>query len=340
MTPATFSVRIGINPISWTNDDLPSLGGETPLETALVEGKRIGYEGFELGNKFPREPDALKAVLAKHGLACISGWYSGELATRSAEVEIAAVEPHLDLLAKNGAQVMVYGEVADAVQGKPVSLDRRPQFRTDDEWKRYAERLEVFSRHIAGRGVRMAYHHHMGAYIESPRDVDRLMSLTGPDVGLLFDTGHITFAGGDPATELKKHVKRVVHVHCKDVRANVATMARNRRWSFLTSVLNGAFSTPGEGVIDFAAVIGILRDAGYRGWLVVEGEQDPAVAPAYAFADMAYRYLRALVDGETDDEAARAIAIRSRWTGIDPLPPHVRLHPALRITTDARGASR
>ena len=111
-----WSVRIGINPISWSNDDLPSLGGETPLEVALAEGKAIGYQGFELGNKFPRESTALRAVLAKHGLELVSGWYSGELARRSLEEEIAAVGPHLKLLADNGAKVMVYGEVADGIR--------------------------------------------------------------------------------------------------------------------------------------------------------------------------------------------------------------------------------
>src|SRR2546423_6101204 len=100
---ATFSVKIGINPISWTNDDLPSLGGETPLEVALSEGKAIGYQGFELGNKFPREPEALREVLSRHDLALVSGWYSGQLARRSVEDEITAVEPHLQLLAANGA---------------------------------------------------------------------------------------------------------------------------------------------------------------------------------------------------------------------------------------------
>ena len=124
-----FDVRIGINPISWTNDDLPSLGGETPLETALSEGKAIGYEGFELGNKFPRQPEALRAVLARHGLACVSGWYSGRLARGTVADEIASVEPHLALLADNGAQVMVYGEVADSIQGRPEALSRRPRFR-------------------------------------------------------------------------------------------------------------------------------------------------------------------------------------------------------------------
>jgi sugar phosphate isomerase/epimerase len=99
------------------------------------------------------------------------------------------------------------------------------------------------------------------------------MRVTGPEVGLLHDTGHVTFAGGDAPTQLRKHVARVAHVHCKDVRPDVARLARNRGWSFLESVINGAFSTPGEGCVNFAAIVAILRDAGYRGWLVVEGER-------------------------------------------------------------------
>ena len=289
------AARIGINPISWTNDDLPSLGGETPLETALVEGKAIGYEGFELGNKFPREPDALRAVLARHGLACVSGWYSGRLARGTVADEIAAADAHLMLLSANGAKVMVYGEVADSIQGAPVPLSRRPRFRTDTEWDAYGERVTAFARHTLTRGVRLAYHHHMGAYVETADDVDHLMRVTGPEVGLLHDTGHVTFAGGDAPTELAKHVARVVHVHCKDVRPEVAAMARNRGWSFLQAVMNGAFSTPGECCVDFSCVVDILRDAGYRGWLVVEGEQDPAVAPPYRYAEMAYRLLHGLV---------------------------------------------
>ena len=290
------AARIGINPISWTNDDLPSLGGETPLDTALAEGKAIGYEGFELGNKFPRTPDALRAVLARHDLACVSGWYSGHLARGTVAGEIAAVEAHLALLASNGAKVMVYGEVADSIQGRPESLARRPRFRTDAEWSAYGERVTAFARHTASRGVRLAYHHHMGAYVETADDVDHLMRVTGPEVGLLHDTGHVTFAGGDAATELAKHVARVVHVHCKDVRPEVAKMARNRGWSFLQAVMNGAFSTPGEGCVDFARVVNILRGAGYHGWLVVEGEQDPAVAPPYRYAEMAFRLLHGLVN--------------------------------------------
>jgi inosose dehydratase len=301
-------MRIGINPISWTNDDLPALGGETPLETALAEGRAIGYEGFELGNKFPREPAALRAVLERHGLACVSGWYSGRLARGSVADEIDEVDPHLRLLVANDAKVMVYGEVADSIQGRPEPLSRRPRFRAEGEWTAYGARLTAFAQHLLARGIRLAYHHHMGAYVESADDVDHLLRVTGPEVGLLHDTGHVTFAGGDAPTELAKHAGRVVHVHCKDVRPDVARMARNRGWSFLESVLNGAFSTPGEGCVDFCAVVAILRRAGYGGWLVVEGEQDPAVAPAYRYADMGYRLLSALVAGKPDLEARAAAA--------------------------------
>ncbi|HEV8501595.1 MAG TPA: myo-inosose-2 dehydratase [Casimicrobiaceae bacterium] len=289
-------VRIGINPISWSNDDLPSLGGEIPLDTALREGAAIGFQGFELGNKFPREPAALEAKLGEFGLACVSGWYSGRLARRAVAEEIEAVAPHLELLARNGATVMVYGEVADAIQGLPLPLYKRPRFRDDTVWREYGGRLDAFGAHLARHGVRLAYHHHMGAYVQSPEDVDTLMDVTGSDVGLLFDTGHITFGGGDAVNVLAKHVKRVCHVHCKDVRPSVMALARNRQWSFLDSVLNGVFTVPGDGMVDFDGVARLLAQHAYRGWLVVEAEQDPAVAPSYRYAEMGYRALRTLAD--------------------------------------------
>jgi inosose dehydratase len=292
-----FDVRIGINPISWSNDDLPSLGGETPLEVALSEGKAIGYQGFELGNKFPREPKALHDVLARHDLALVSGWYSGQLARRSVDEEIAAVEPHLRLLAANGADVMVYGEVADGIQGAPVPLYKRPRFFRDEQWREYGGKLTAFARHTLKHGVRVAYHHHMGAYVETPADVDRLMSHVGAEVGLLFDSGHMTFAGGDAVAMLAKHAARVCHVHCKDVRPAVIKLARNRNWSFLEAVINGAFTVPGDGAVDFESLIAILHKNRYRGWLVVEAEQDPVVAPPYRYAEMGFRHLRKIVDG-------------------------------------------
>jgi inosose dehydratase len=306
------AVRIGINPISWSNDDLPSLGGEIPLDVALAEGRKIGFQGFELGNKFPREPAALKAKLGEFGLACVSGWYSGRLARRSVAEEIEAVGPHLELLAQNGATVMVYGEVADAIQGLPIPLYKRPRFRDDADWRAYGERLDAFGAHLAKRGVRLAYHHHMGAYVQSPEDVDKLMSVTGGNVGLLFDTGHITFGGGDAVNVLARHVRRVCHVHCKDVRPSVMALARNRRWSFLTSVLNGVFTVPGDGSVDFDGVARLLAQNDYQGWLVVEAEQDPAVAPSYRYAEMGYRTLATLVERYAVNAEAGASPAKGR----------------------------
>ena len=303
----TWNIRIGINPISWSNDDLPELGGDTPLETALREGAEIGYQGFELGNKFPSEPAALKAKLAEYGVACISGWYSGRLAEGTLDDEIEACRAHMAKLQFNGCQVVVYGEVAGSIQGRiDTPLAKRPRFIDDASWQAYAKRLDAFGAHLkSAYGLTLAYHHHMGAYVESPQDVDKLLALTGRDVGLLFDTGHAYYGGAtDVAAALRRHLSRVVHVHCKDVRERVVRSARNDGWSFLTGVINGTFTVPGDGVIDFDAVLALLYDAGYEGWLVVEAEQDPAVAPSYAYAKKGYETLRRIVD-RLDAKAAR-----------------------------------
>jgi inosose dehydratase len=178
-------------------------------------------------------------------------------------------------------------------------VGKRPQFANDAQWQAYARRLDAFGQHLLETyGIKLAYHHHMGAYVESPADVDRLMALTDPaKVFLLFDTGHAYFGGAaDPVELLKRHVKRVVHVHCKDVRQPVIAQARNDGWSFLDGVINGTFTVPGDGSIDYASVLKTLKGAGYEGWLVVEAEQDPAVAPSYPYAQKGYQTLRGLVD--------------------------------------------
>lgn len=288
-------VKIGINPISWANDDLPSLGGETPLDTILREGRQIGFQGFELGGKFPSEPKALGELLSQYDLELVSGWYSSGLAHRDLASEIAAVEPHLRLLADNGAQVMVYGEVAGSIQGRRVPLIERPKFHSDAAWQAYADKISRLAEFTLSRGVRLAYHHHMGAYVEAPEDIDRLMQLTSPEVGLLFDSGHCYMGGGDPLSVLSKHIGRVCHVHFKDVRKDVVQLARNNQWSFPDCIINGTFTVPGDGDIDFAALLGELAKADYQGWLVVEAEQDPAVAPAYEYAEKGYQTLRELV---------------------------------------------
>jgi inosose dehydratase len=289
------SVRIGINPITWSNDDLPELGGETPLETCLSETHEAGYAGIELGNKFPRESGRLRPILERHGLALISGWYSGRLLERTADEEIRAVAAHLRLLSHMGCSVMVFAETTGSVagaRGTPVS--RRPRL-TDAQWPVFTERLTLVADHLAKRGVRMAYHHHMGTVIETEAEIDRLMRSTSESVGLLLDTGHLTYAGADLAGLAKRHIARINHVHCKDVRPDVLAAMRKGDRSFLESVVEGVFTVPGDGAVDFAAVLGVLKDARYRGWLVVEAEQDPAKAHPLTYARMGYDFLSGAV---------------------------------------------
>ena len=291
------AVKLGINPLTWSNDDMPELGGATPLETCLSEAKLAGYGGVELGNKFPRQAEALRPILAGHGLALVSGWYSSRLLERSVEEEKKAVDAHLRLLAALGCKVMVYAEVSRCVHGdRSTSLSRRPVLAAN-EWKRFGESLAAMGRHLQQHGLRLAYHHHMGTVVQSEADIDAMMAHTGPEVGLLLDTGHLTYAGGNPAAVARRHAARIAHVHCKDVRLPVLAGALERDSSFLDAVLDGVFTVPGDGGVDYAAVLPVLAKAGYSGWLVVEAEQDPAKAHPLTYARMGRENLSALARG-------------------------------------------
>jgi len=285
-------VRLGINPLTWTNDDMPELGAETPLETCLAEGRLAGFEGFELGNKFPRVASQLKPILDRHGLALVSGWYGSRLLERDVDAEMAAAEPHVALLAALGCKVMVHAEVSRAIHGERTTpLSKRPVL-SDADWATLAPRMTEFGRRLKARGLHLAYHHHMGTVIESEGEVDRLMAATGLEVGLLLDTGHLTFAGGDPVAAAKRHAARVVHVHCKDIRAEVMRDAKARDLPFLAAVLEGVFTVPGDGCVDYPGALKPLAAAGYSGWLVVEAEQDPAKAHPLTYARLGHANLQ------------------------------------------------
>ena len=287
------TVRIGINPITWTNDDLPALGGDTPLETCLAETRLAGYAGIELGNKFPRRAETLRPILDRHGLALISGWYSGRLLERSVDEEIATVEDHLALLAALGCKVMVFAETTGGIgEDRTAKLSHRPVLAAGD-WKDFAAKLTAVAEHLRRRGVAMAFHHHMGTVVETPDEVDRLMALTGPAVGLLLDTGHLAYAGGDSLAIARRHIARINHVHCKDIRRAVLERMRAADSSFLDAVVEGVFTVPGDGAIDYAPLFAVLKEAGYQGWLVVEAEQDPAKARPLTYARMGHNYLDA-----------------------------------------------
>jgi inosose dehydratase len=286
-------VRIGINPLTWTNDDLPALGEENSLEKCLAEAKQAGYEGVELGRKFPRDPAVLGPILRDFKIDLVSGWYSGRLLERSVQDEIQAMQPHLTLLKSLGSTAMVFCEVSRCVHGeRKVPLSKRPKL-AEQEWRQFGERLDQVADYLRKQGVGMAYHHHMGTVIQSEDEVDRMMDST-KHVGLLLDTGHLTFAGGDPLRALKRHAKRIVHVHCKDIRKDKLAQARRQDMSFLDAVLGDVFAVPGDGSMDFSPILQALAERGYKGWLVVEADQDPAKAHPLTHARIGHDCLRPL----------------------------------------------
>jgi inosose dehydratase len=290
------TVKLGTNPIAWTNDDMPELGGDTPLETCLKEAAEAGFVGIEKGGKFPNDAAAVQAVLGKHGLELVSGWYSGELLTRSVEAEIAAMRGHFELLKACGCPVLIFAETAGTVQGKrDVPVADRPVM-AEADWPAYLRKIGRLADWMAEHGVPMAFHHHMGTVIERAADVDRLMAGTPDSVGLLFDTGHLTFAGDNPAPVAKKWARRINHVHLKDVRPDVLARVRAERMSFLDAVLAGVYTVPGDGCVDFVAAIQPLADAGYGGWLICEAEQDPAKAHPLTYARKGYATIKATAE--------------------------------------------
>ncbi|MDH3595727.1 MAG: myo-inosose-2 dehydratase [Rhodospirillales bacterium] len=291
------AVRLGTNPIAWSNDDLRELGGDTPLETCLKEAAEAGYAGIELGHKFPRDAASLGPILEQHGLALISGWWSSGLLAHSADEEMARMRPHLDLLRAMGCPVLILAETTGAVHGSQATpLSTRPRL-AEDQWPEFAGRLTEVAARVADEGLRLAYHHHMGTVVESAAEIDKLMKRTGDAVGLLLDTGHAAFAGADPAAVARQHAGRIVHVHCKDLRAPVFAAVRERDGSFLDAVIEGVFTVPGDGSVDFPAVLGVLGRSGYEGWLVVEAEQDPDKAEPRVYAELGYENLRRFAAG-------------------------------------------
>lgn len=286
-------VRIGINPLTWTNDDLPELGEANSLETCLREAKLAGYEGVELGRKFPRDAAVLGPILKDHKLRLVSGWYSARLLERPVEDEVNAMQAHATLLKKLGATAMVFCEVSRCVHGdRKVPLSKRPQL-AEKEWKPFAQKLDQIASYLNGEGLKLAYHHHMGTVIQAEDEVDRMMAST-KSVGLLLDSGHLTFAGGDPMRALRRHAKRIVHVHCKDIRKDKLAAARKQDMSFLDAVLGDVFAVPGDGSIDFEPILAALAKHEYAGWLVVEADQDPARAHPLTHARIGHDCLRPL----------------------------------------------
>jgi len=287
------TVKLAIAPIGWTNDDLPELGGEIPFEQCVSEMALAGFQGSEVGNKYPKDPAVLNKALKLRGLTICNAWFSSFLTTKPLKEVEKDFIAHRDFLYAVGARVIGAAEQGNSIQGKPLPIfDAKPVY-TKDQWKMVADGLNRLGQLAQEKGMQLTYHHHMGTGVQTAEEIDTLMEMTEPGLcDLLYDTGHLVFAGEDHLAVLKKWAPRIKHVHLKDVRPDVVARAKKEKWSFLQAVKAGAFTVPGDGAIDFVPVFDALKKANYAGWWVVEAEQDPAKANPFEYAVKARSYIR------------------------------------------------
>lgn len=287
------AVKIGVSLIAWQNDDLPALTADFTTEGAMEDAGRIGYQGVERGRRMPADTEGLRAYLDRYGVVLCGGWCSGNLMQVTVDEEREAIRQQVKQFAALNAPCIVYAECSNTVQGQiGTSVSQRPKL-SRNEVLAYAAKLSELAKWSADQGVPLSYHHHMGSMIEDAEDIDWLMEGSDPALTLLYDTGHLHFAGADPLAVLDKWGHRVHHVHYKDVRQQVIDRIRAEDRSFLDAVAGGAFTVPGdpEGCIDFQAVTDRLMAIDYSGWIVVEAEQDPAKAPPYEYSKIGFDHI-------------------------------------------------
>ncbi len=284
-------IKIGVAPIAWSNDDMPELGGDTPIEDCLSEAALAGYSGIELGGKFPRNPGIIKFLLKKNNLSLPGGWYGAKLRQRNVEDEWQNMQEQVELLKTLNSEIFIFADVSDSIQSKgDITLNHRPKINLN-EWKEYCNKISEISNRLSDVGLPMSYHQHMGTIIQSEKDVDIFLELTNENTKLCYDTGHLVFAKANYQNVLKKYISRINHIHCKDIRKKILDESLENNLSFKDSFLKGVFTVPGDGFIDYYPLLKILYQNNYQKWLVVEAEQDPKKANPFEFAKIGYGYL-------------------------------------------------
>ena len=285
------SVKLGIAPIAWSNDDMPELGGDTSLEQCLSEASQAGFIGIESGGKFPKTSEELIPKLKEFNLNLCSGWYGANLRKNSIREEKNLIQDQRKLFKDCNSPCMVFAEVSGSIQGDPSrKLSTRPKMDLD-EAKEYYSKISEMGKYLEDEGMPLAYHHHMGTVIETEEDTIRLLENTDDSVKLTLDTGHMLFAQGNSLKILKDFSERLIHMHCKDIRKDVLEKSLKEDLSFRGAFLEGAFTVPGDGCIDYKPLFDVLKEKNYSGWLVVEAEQDPAKANPFEYAKIGYKYL-------------------------------------------------
>ena len=285
-------VKLGIAPIAWTNDDMPDLGAENTFEQCISEMALAGFTGCEVGNKYPKDTKVLKKALDLRGMQICNAWFSTFLTTKPYEETEKDFIEHITFLKEMGAKVVGVSEQGHSIQGTDLSIFDDKYVMNDEEWDMLCTGLNKLGKVAKDMGITLTFHHHMGTVVQTEAELDRLMENTDPELfNLLFDSGHLAYCGEDYMSVLKKYINRIKHVHLKDIRPDVIADVKAKKESFLQGVRKGTFTVPGDGVIDFAPIFEVLSENNYEGYVLVEAEQDPAIANPFEYAVKARKYI-------------------------------------------------
>ena len=290
------TIKLGIAPIGWTNDDMPELGATNTFEQCISEMALAGFKGTEIGNKYPKKSQELKKALDLRNLEIASAWFSAFLTIDSYDETEKRFIEHRDFLFEMGAKVIVISEQGHSIQGmkNKALFEEKPHF-TESEWESLAEGLNRLGQLAKEKGMELVYHHHMGTGVQTTEEIEELLSRTDENlVFLLYDTGHLYVSGEDLNDILHKYISRIKHIHLKDVRHSVVRDVKEQETSFLDGVKAGMFTVPGDGDIDFLPIFQLIAESNYRGWFIVEAEQDPAKANPFEYALIARKYIKNL----------------------------------------------
>jgi len=272
-------MKIATAPVSWGIFEIEGLGAQRPYTEVLDEMSRAGYEGTELGpyGYLPTDPKLLHRELAQRHLRLVTAFIPIPLSEPERfEGAFSEVLRVADLLGALGATLVI---LADALHPRRMAIAGRATPEdglTEQQWETAVAFLHRVARACRDRGLRVAFHHHAGTFVETPSEIERLLAMTDPDViGLCLDTGHFVYGGGDPIRAARTYGSRIWHVHAKDVNPKVLERVRRESFTFAEAVREGVFCPLGDGLVDFPSLIRELRAQDYQGWIVVEQDVDP-----------------------------------------------------------------
>lgn len=304
MTHASLRLRIANAPCSWgvlEFEDQSAAGYD--YNRVLDEMRGAGYDGTELGDWgfMPTDPQPLRDALAARSLSLLGAFVPVRLADPAAYAagEHAAVRT-ASLLKDAGfpdAFIVLADDIAASPERTAIAGRVRPQHRLPEAGRAiFAANADALARAVRdATGLRTVFHHHCASYVETPEEIADLMKRTDPDLlGLCLDTGHLTYAGGDPVAAATAFGSRIWHLHLKDCSPTVADRARASAWNYHDAVRHGVFCELGQGSVRFPAVLDALRSVGFSGWAVVEQDVLPALGTPAASAARNRNFLRTL----------------------------------------------